>query len=128
MRLIDLLQESRFEKGQGSRAGRSVFASKAGATRDRVKSKKSKVRVFPSISKALGVVDYGTIFSTTASDRLYVATRPTWGKKSVQQSDKVAKGFASGTPFSEIKGYAVRTMRKHGGQKSKRFMKYKEHQ
>lgn len=127
MRLIDILRESRFEKGQGSKSGRSVFASKAGIARDRVKAKKSRVRVFPSISKALNVLDFGTIFSTTASDRLYVVTRPTWGKKSVQQSEKVAKGFASGTPFSEIKGYAVRTMKKHGGQKSKKFMTYKEH-
>ena len=107
--------------------GRSPFATKAGVSRERVKARKSRVRVFPSISKALAVLDFGTIFSTTASDRLYVVTRPTWGKKSVQQSEKVAKGFAAGTPFSEIKGYAVRTMKKHGKHKSKKFMAYKEH-
>lgn len=127
MKIIDLIRESRFEKGQGSKLGRSPFASKIGASRERVKARKSRVRVFPSISKALNVLDFGTIFSTTASDRLYVVTRPTWGKKSTQQSEKVAKGFAAGTPFSEIKGYSVRTMKKHGGKKSKKFMTYKEH-
>jgi hypothetical protein len=127
MRIVQLIIDSRFESGQGSKTGRSVFASKAGAARDRVKARKSRVRIFPSIAKALAVLDFGTIFSTTASDRLYVVTRPTWGKKSVQQSEKVAKGFAAGTPFSEIKGYAVRTMKKHGKQKSKKFISYKEH-
>ena len=127
MRIIRLLQESRFEKGQGSSSGRATFSNKEGISRDRVKAKKSRVRVFPSIAKALNVLDFGTIFSTTASDRLYVVTRPTWGKKSVQQSDKVAKGFSAGTPFSEIKGYSVRTMKKHGGRKSKKFSQYKEH-
>jgi hypothetical protein len=127
MRILQLIIDSRFEAGQGSKSGRSVFSTKAGTSRERVKAKKSRVRVFPSISKALSVLDFGTIFSTTASDRLYVVTRPTWGKKSVQQSEKVAKGFAAGTPFSEIKGYSVRTMKKHGGQKSKKFLKYEEH-
>jgi hypothetical protein len=127
MRILQLIIDSRFESGQGSRSGRNVFASKEGASRERVKARKSRVRVFPSISKALGVLDFGTIFSTTASDRLYVVTRPTWGKKSVQQSEKVAKGFSAGTPFSEIKGYSVRTMKKHGKQRSKKFLKYKEH-
>lgn len=127
MRILQLLIDSRFESGQGSRSGRSTFATKAGTSRERVKSRKSRVRIFPSIAKALAVLDFGTVFSTTASDRLYVVTRPTWGKKSVQKSEKVAKGFAAGTPFSEIKGYAVRTMKKHGGQKSKKFLKYKEH-
>ena len=114
MKIITLLQESRFGGGRGSDIGRSVFASKEGATRQRVKSSKGRVKVFKSISKALGASDYGSIFSTAASDRIYVVTKPTWGEKSHQGGNKVAKGFAAGTPFSEIKGYSVRTMKKHG--------------
>lgn len=114
MRLIALLQESRFGGGRGSAAGRSIFATKEGAKRQRVKSSKGRVKVFKSIAKALSASDYGSIFSTVASDRIYVVTRPTWGEKSHQGGNKVAKGFAAGTPFSEIKGYSVRTMKKHG--------------
>lgn len=127
MRIIALLQESRFGGGRGSDVGRSVFASKAGTTRERVKSTKGRVKVFKSISKALAASDYGSIFSTVASDRIYVVTRPTWGEKSRDQGNKVAKGFAAGTPFYEIKGYAARTIKKHGKSKSSKFQKYKEH-
>lgn len=127
MRLLRLLQESRFGGGRGSAEGRATFASKEGATREKVKSSKGRVKVFKSISKAISASDYGSIFSTIASDRIYVVTKPTWGEKSQESGDKVAKGFAAGTPFSEIKGYAVRTMKKHGKQRSKKFQTYKEH-
>lgn len=127
MRIIALLQESRFGGGRGSEAGRSVFASKEGTSRQKVKSSKGRVKVFKSISKALSASDYGAMFSTVASDRIYVVTRPTWGEKSREHGNKVAKGFAAGTPFSEIKGYAVRTMKKHGKQTNTKFKKYKEH-
>jgi hypothetical protein len=127
MRIIDLLRESRFGGGRGSDAGRAVFASKEGTSRQKVKSVKGRVKVFKSIAKALAALDYGSIFSTVASDRIYVITRPTWGEKSREQGNKVAKGFAAGTPFSEIKGYAVRTMKKHGKQSNAKFRKYKEH-
>lgn len=127
MRIIALLQESRFGGGRGSEAGRSVFSSKEGASRQKVKSSKGRVKVFKSISKALSASDYGAMFSTVASDRIYVVTRPTWGEKSREHGNKVAKGFAAGTPFSEIKGYAVRTMKKHGKQTNKKFKGYKEH-
>jgi hypothetical protein len=127
MRIIKLLQESRFGGGRGSDAGRSVFASKEGAKRQRIKSTKGRVKVFKSIAKALSGSDYGAIFSTVASDRIYVVTRPTWGDKSRDQGDKVAKGFAAGTPFSEIKGYSVRTRKKHGRERSEKVLKYKEH-
>jgi hypothetical protein len=127
MRIIKLLQESRFGGGRGSKEGRSVYASKEGVTKKSAKAKKSRVRVFKSISKALASLEYGSIFSTVASDRLYVVTKPTWGEKSVNQGSRVAKGFASGTPFSEIRGYAARTMKKHGGKRSKRILNYKEH-
>ena len=127
MRIIRLLQESRFGGGRGSDAGRSVFASKEGVTRQKVKSSKGRVKVFKSISKALGSLDYGAIFSTVASDRIYVVTRPTWAEKSTEAGNKVAKGFAAGTPFKDIKGYSVRTRKKHGKERSEKVLKYKEH-
>lgn len=127
MKIIDLLQESRFGGGRGSDIGRSVFSSKEGTKRQRIKSTKGRVKVFKSIAKALASSDYGAIFSTVASDRIYVVTKPTWGDKSRDQGDKVAKGFAAGTPFSEIKGYSVRTRKKHGRERSEKVLKYKEH-
>jgi hypothetical protein len=127
MRLINLLRESRFGGGRGSDIGRQLFASKKGTKKDVVKSTKGRVKVFKSISKALAASDYGSIFSTVASDRIYVVTRPTWGEKSTEAGNKVAKGFAAGTPFSEIKGYSIRTRKKHGKERSEKVLKYKEH-
>jgi len=127
MRLIDIIRESRFGGGRGSDAGRQVFASKEGTSRQKVKSSKGRVKIFKSISKALTSLDYGSIFSTVASDRIYVVTKPTWGEKSRDQGTKVAKGFAAGTPFREIKGYSVRTRKKHGHERSEKVMKYKVH-
>jgi hypothetical protein len=127
MRIINLLRESRFGGGRGSDTGRQLFSSKEGTSRQKVKSTKGRVRVFKSISKALGALDYGSIFSTVASDRLYVVTRPTWGEKSKEHGNKVAKGFAAGTAFSQIKGYAARTIKKHGKSNAAKFKKYKEH-
>lgn len=127
MRIIRLLQESRFGGGRGSKEGRSVFTSKAGTKKHSVKARKSRVRVFKSISQALKSLEYGSIFSTIASDRLYVVTKPTWGEKSVNQGSRVAKGFAAGTPFSEIRGYSARTLKKHGGRTAKKYKQYKEH-
>lgn len=127
MKFLDLIKESRFEQGQGSSSGRSGFATKDAASREKVRSGKSRVKIFPSIAKALAALDYGNIFSTVASNRIYVVTRPSWGEKSHEHGEKVAKGFSSGTPFSEIKGYAVRTMRKHAHENSKKFQTYKEH-
>lgn len=127
MRIINLLRESRFGGGRGSDAGREIFASKKGAKREVIKSTKGRVKVFKSIAKALASLDYGSIFSTVASDRIYVVTRPTWGEKSREHGNKVAKGFSAGTPFSEIKGYSVRTRKKHGKERSEKTLKYKEH-
>jgi hypothetical protein len=73
---------------------------------------KSRAKTYPSISKALGVANYGDIFTTTAANRLYVVTKGKWGAKSGK--GKVAKGFTPGssTPsadFPSIKKHAVRT-------------------
>ena len=89
------------------------------------KSGKSRVRVYGSINKALQQGSYGQIFSTKSADRLYVLTKHKWGKSGQQTvGGKTAKGFTPGsaTPGSswkDIKGYAVRTMAKHGKRKLK---------
>ena len=70
----------------------------------------------------------GQMFSTKGAGRLYVKSKAGWGKKS---SGSIAKGFTPGsaTPsakFSSVKGHSVRTMKKHGKQRSEKFSKYKE--
>ena len=59
-----------------------------------VESKKSKIPSFASIHKALSTQDFGTIFTTPQSDRIYVITKGTWGEKS---DNKVVKGFSLDT-------------------------------
>jgi hypothetical protein len=128
--LIFEMNESRGESGKGSKAGRQKYSSKD--TRAKYDSKKSKVKVYPSIAKALGNSKYGEIFSTDAADRLYVTSKPKWGKKSTSKgNNKIAKGFTPGssTPgasWDSIKGYAVRTMKKHGGENAKKFKDYRK--
>jgi|DEB0MinimDraft_4_1074332.scaffolds.fasta_scaffold221481_2 hypothetical protein len=75
---------------------------------------RTKVPLMPGIKNALAEKPYGFIFTTPASDRVYVISKGTWGKKS---SDKIVKGFPSGTPYDEIKRYSERTKVKHGGEK-----------
>ena len=77
-----------------------------------VESKKSKIPSYESIHIALRAQDYGTIFTTPQSDRIYVITKGTWGEKS---DDKVVKGFSLDTDMAKIKLYAKRTRVKHGG-------------
>ena len=74
-------------------------------------SKKSKVPVVGSISQAMSKHEYGFIFTTPKSDRIYVITQGTWGEKS---DNKVVKGFPGGTSNDKIKGYGKRTKVKHG--------------
>ena len=129
--LIDLLQEineGRTEKAQGSAQGREKYSSKEGTKGSAVKSRKSRVKVYDSIKAALDSgASYGTIFSTKSADRLYVISKPTWGKKSrAGGNTRIAKGFTPGaaTPsaaWPSIKSHAVRTALKHGGSKSKRL-------
>jgi len=104
------------------------------AKKDIVKSRKSRVKIFDTIKDALGSgTSYGTIFSTKGANRLYVVTKPTWGKKSkAGGATKVAKGFTPGksTPgssWSSIKSHAVRTMKKHGGKKGFKKKQLKGH-
>ncbi len=118
-RLVDFLEEA---KGRPEKRG-SYHTLKDGV----VTSRKSKVVNYPSIKIALRRGYPGQIFSTKGAARIYVISTAKWGKKS---SGRIAKGFTPGsaTPSADwksVKGHAVRTMRKHGGQKSKKFEKYK---
>jgi hypothetical protein len=89
------------------------------------KAGKSRVKVYDSIKKALEQGSMGQIFSTDKANRLYVLTKHKWGKSGQQTvGGKTAKGFTPGsaTPgagWKDIKGYAVRTMAKHGGKQLK---------
>ena len=130
LELLQEINESRTEKGRGSKAGREKFSSKKGTKGSSVKSRKSRVKIYPTIKAALdSAAPYGHIFSTAAADRLYVITRPDWGKKSTAGGNaRVAKGFTPGaaTPsasWPSIKGHAVRTAIKHGKISSSRLKK-----
>ena len=89
------------------------------------KSRKGRVKVYDSINKALKKAKMGEIFSTDTADRLYVKTKSKWGTSGQQtHAGTTAKGFTPGsaTPgasWKDIKGYAVRTMSKHGGKQLK---------
>jgi len=92
-----------------------------------VKSRKGRVKVYKSIKDALSQGSYGQIFSTEGAGRLYVISKPKWGKKSTAGGNqKIAKGFTPGaaTPsakWDSIKAHAVRTLLRHGKDKSKRL-------
>jgi hypothetical protein len=90
----------------------SMFKNAAPNKEGEAEAKKSKIPSFKSIGQALKASDYGQIFTTPQSDRIYVITRGTWGEKS---SDKVVKGFPLSTDMAKIKKYSKRTKVKHGG-------------
>ena len=120
--LVDSVLESKSKTSRPKKRG-EYHTLKDGP----VSAKKSKVKNYPSIKIALRRGYPGQIFSTKRSARLYVTSKAGWGKKS---SGRIAKGFTPGssTPSSKwdsIKGHAVRTMKKHGKQKSRKFEKYK---
>jgi hypothetical protein len=100
-----------------------------GSTKKPLKSLKSKVKVYPSIQKALEKGTYGHMFSTERSGRVYVVSK---GRGKEQSKDvptaggRIAKGFTPGsaTPSADwdsIKKHAVRVGMKHGKKTSKRF-------
>ena len=102
----------------------NVFGSKEGTKGKRrkgvVKSQKSRVKVYPSIMTALKRGQFGEIFSTDGSARLYVVTKRKWGQDKDQVvGNRVAKGFTPGsaTPSADwgsIKKHAVRTRMRYG--------------
>lgn len=122
MDLVNLIRETRATKGKGSEEGRSKGLNSKGR---KAKASKSRVKVYRSITDALRKGYVGQIFSTEKSDRLYVITKQKWGKDNEQMiGGRTAKGFSPGTipsKFSDIKKYAVRTMMRHGKQKSDKF-------
>jgi hypothetical protein len=78
----------------------------------KIDPKRARYLLFPTIKDAIVKKGFGTIFTTPDSDRIYVITHGTWGKKS---GNKVVKGFPADTPASEIQNYSKRTVAKHGG-------------
>lgn len=90
----------------------SMFKNASPNKEGEAEAKKSKIPSFKSIGQALKASDYGQIFTTPQSDRIYVITRGTWGEKS---SNKVVKGFPLSTDMAKIKTYSKRTKVKHGG-------------
>ena len=120
MQILNLIEEA---KARPKKRG-SYHTLKDGV----VTAKKSKVLNYPSIKVALRRGYPGQIFSTKGAARLYVISKAGWGKKS---SGKIAKGFTPGsaTPsakWDSIKGHSVKTMKKHGKQRSRKFETYKK--
>ena len=86
-------------------------------TKGEAKAKKSRVKTYDTIKAAKSDGFYGQIFTTKNANRLYVISKGKWGKKSGR--GKIAKGFTKGsaTPnasWKSIKGFAARTMVRHG--------------
>jgi hypothetical protein len=105
---MDLLNNTKFHD---SVLEFTKFKHASPTKKGETEAKKAKVRKFPHISDALASAGYGSIFTTPQSDRIYVITRGTWGKKS---KSKVVKGFPLSTPYDEIVAYSKRTRSKHG--------------
>lgn len=126
--IFELINESRFESGQGSETGRNKSQ-----TGGKVSAEKARVRIFPTIMDALRKGKVGQMFSTKDADRLYVISKQKWGDDPDQVvGGRIAKGFTPGSAkpgasFKDVKGFAVRTMARHGNRekkfKGKRFFK-----
>ena len=115
MNIINVLQEM----GRGSSEGRNKMLKGQGSKRA---ATKSRVRVYDSITNALKNGYVGQIFSTKDANRLYVITKQKWGKDDEQiVAGRSAKGFSPSVPFSDVKKYAIRTLVRHGKQKTRRY-------
>jgi hypothetical protein len=117
------VQESKTEKAKGSKQGREAIQKFD--KQSHANPKKSRVRVYNSITDALRRGYVGQIFSTKGADRLYVITKQKWGTDKEQiVNGRSAKGFTPGSipsDFKDVKKYAVRTMVRHAGSSDKRF-------
>lgn len=120
LKLLDTMErlvETRTEKGRGSRHGRDAINTYDNKSHNN--PKKSRVRIYNSITDALRRGYVGQIFSTKNADRLYVITKQKWGDDKEQIiNGRSAKGFTPGSipsSFKDIKKYAVRTMVRHAG-------------
>lgn len=111
------VSESRSESGKGSASGRASIQNYK--KKGHANPVKSRVRIYPSIHKALEKGYVGQKFSTKNADRLYVITKQKWGKdKEHIVNGRVAKGFSPGSipsSYSDVQGYAIRTMQRYAG-------------
>jgi hypothetical protein len=111
------VSEARSESGKGSASGRASIQNYK--KKGHANPVKSRVRIYPSIHKALEKGYVGQKFSTRNADRLYVITKQKWGKdKEHIVNGRVAKGFSPGTipsSYSDVQGYAIRTMQRYAG-------------
>jgi len=89
---------------------------------------KGRVKVYPTIKKALGSHGPGHIFSTKGARRLYVISKRTHGGTDSGSvvSGRIAKGFTPGsaTPSAEwgsVKDHAARVGHKYTGKKAKKL-------
>lgn len=93
----------------------SVYKHATPSKKGETEAKKSRIPSYKSINQALNTGDYGLVFTTPQSDRIYVITKGTWGEKS---KSKVVKGFPLSTSMDKIRTFAKRTKVKHGGTSS----------
>lgn len=117
------ISEMRTEKAKGSKEGRASIQDFADKSHNN--PKKSRVRIYNSITDALRRGYIGQIFSTKNADRLYVITKQKWGDDKEQIiNGRSAKGFTPGSipsSFKDIKRYSVRTMVRHAGSSDPKF-------
>ena len=113
------------EKSSRYPSGRGDYKTK-GKTGDL--AIKSRVKVYPTIKKALKSHGPGHIFSTKGSRRLYVISKRTHGGTDAESvvSGRIAKGFTPGsaTPSSEwgsVKDHAARVGQKYKGRDAKKL-------
>ena len=115
MNLIGLIIETRASSGKGSAAGRAKMLTSG--KKSHTNPVKSKMRVFPSINKAVARTKPGDTWSTKGSDRAYVTTMHKWGKKRQQTvSGRTAKGFRS---IKAAQKFAKNTMKRYRKIRSK---------
>ena len=123
---LELLNEPLNEK-KSSRypSGRGSYKTKGKSGNLAIKS---RVKVYPTIKKALGSHGPGHIFSTKGSRRLYVTSKRTHGGTDAESvvSGKIAKGFTPGsaTPSADwgsVKDHAARVGYKYTGKKAKKL-------
>jgi len=129
---MDILDHILEAKGKRYPSGRGKYKTKSKSSK--ATAVKSRVKVYDTLEKGVCAGYPGQMMSTKGSRRVYVISKQRKKQKShvPSCSGRIAKGFTPGssTPdsaFSSIKAHSVRTMRKHGKQKSKKFEKYKEH-
>ena len=129
---MDIFDQILEAKGKRYPKGRGSYSTKGKS--GKTTAAKSKVKVYDTLEKAVCAGHPGQMMSTKGSKRIYGISKQRKKQKSQVPScsGRIAKGFTPGsaTPsakFSSIKAHSVRTLRKHGRHKSKKFEKYKEH-